>query len=250
MKAKTLRLAVILALLVITAVATLATTPTGPDSVIVRRSSTRSDFSEPPKSLNAEAGNLTELEVNITQQTDHWQGYYGNITGVITLDDASNNTMYSWTGTINAKGNIYATTNTVSNWPQVECMNTTERPGFNCTGEDEICLNISSVHSTYGMVDSDGDTVAKTFTSTNKITVDTLTLTNCPATNLYENSTAQSKKWNETLLTINNTNNLIFAVQLENDKYGFNNQTWDFQIMVAENDAAGTTQYYFYVELA
>ena len=44
-------------------------------------------------SIEAEAGNITELTIDDRRTTQAWQGYYGNITGTITLDDANNYTM-------------------------------------------------------------------------------------------------------------------------------------------------------------
>ena len=46
------------------------------------------------KTVAAQAGNVTQLTITHIMITKRWQGYYGNVTGTITLDDADNNTMY------------------------------------------------------------------------------------------------------------------------------------------------------------
>ena len=45
---------------------------------------------------------------------------------------------------------------------------------------------------------------------------------------------------------------VVYTSILENSTYGFNNQTYDFQMIVAENALEGNqpnTAYYFFVEL-
>ena len=61
-------------------------------------------------STKAEAGNVTELNISATVVTRGWQGYYGNVSGTITLDDGLNNTMYSW-ALADPEGEVYASRN-------------------------------------------------------------------------------------------------------------------------------------------
>ncbi|MEK6946851.1 MAG: hypothetical protein AABX32_04555, partial [Nanoarchaeota archaeon] len=42
-----------------------------------------------------------------TQQNTRWKGYVGNVTGTLTLDDASANTLFAWTLT-SVTGEVYA----------------------------------------------------------------------------------------------------------------------------------------------
>jgi hypothetical protein len=47
--------------------------------------------------------------------------------------------------------------------------------------------------------------------------------------------------------------NVIFSTVLELDKYGYNNQTYDFQMILPERGLDGwssSTAYYFYMELS
>jgi hypothetical protein len=258
MRAKVLRVIVVLvaiaALFLLNQVAVFAVTPYGPDNVTVVSSSTRTSFDAGAKQVAAEAGNVTQLDINITTQTDRWQGYFGNISGWITLDDAKGNSMYDWTpggGGMSPTGNIYAANETVSNWGQVKCFNTSaDQPGFNCTGTDEWCLNITHLEAGFGIGSSDADGVDETFSIKLNMTIDG-TEYDCPATHLYQNNASQTTTWNETLLTINDTNNtIIYAAMVDQDTVGFDGRPWDFQLMVTENgDVAAVTTYYFYVEL-
>jgi len=66
--------------------------PYGPTLITVDQSS-RANFSASAKQIGAQAGNVTQLTISTQVATRRWQGYYGNITGGIALDDAQSNTM-------------------------------------------------------------------------------------------------------------------------------------------------------------
>jgi len=251
-KMKTQMLRLLLCIILVVGLTTLvfATEPTGSNSIEQITSSQRTNFNDTAKTTIAQSGNLSQLEINITKQSNFWQGYYGNVSGTITLDDGNNLAMYSWGGVADVSGNIYATEAASVAWTSLLCANLNPTmQTFNCTGQNEDCLNLTDMYTKYGMNSTDKDGIDKTFTGLNNIKVDTLSLTSCPATNMYQNSSAQSTRWNETILTVNNTETLIYAAQTENNIYGFNNKTWDFQMLVGVNKAVGTTTYYFYVEL-
>ena len=204
--------------------------------------------------IYAEAGNVTQLSVfDADSTTSFWQGYYGNVSGTITLGDANNYTMYSWIGGSTTTGEIYATNETVKNWAGVECINlSTDYRGFNCQGENEQCLNITEIEDGYGMQATNADGFDETFNETlGQIQVGTVTLSDCSKTDLFVNGTrADNDYWNETVLTINDTSTIIYASIINSDTYGYNNQTWDFQMIVADNpDVGAPTKYYIYTEL-
>ncbi|MBI3027273.1 hypothetical protein HYY70_04100 [Candidatus Woesearchaeota archaeon] len=71
------------------------TEPVGPDTITIAGSGRRTNNSG-SLSLQAQAGNVTALVISSVRATQAWQGYYGNITGTIALDDANNNTLYDW----------------------------------------------------------------------------------------------------------------------------------------------------------
>ena len=167
----------------------------------------------------------------------------------ITLDDANGYTLYDWSSEdLDFVGKIYAANSSVGDWSDVVCLNLTS----DGTGTDGgSLLNVTKLEEAYGMNPSDSDGIDETFTGTLDITVGSTTLYQCPATHLYVNNQSQNLHWNETLLTENNTQTVIFATKTEQNVNGFNNNTWDFQLIVGENgDDSSTTTYYFYIELA
>ncbi len=79
--------------------------PQAPETFTVTESGRRGNQSA--QTIEAEAGNVTALSVDAQIITQAWQGYYGNITGTITLDDADNITFYDWSLS-SPTGEIYA----------------------------------------------------------------------------------------------------------------------------------------------
>ena len=51
----------------------------------------------PPNAINAEGGNVTEVNVSSAMGTTKWQGYWGNISASLILGDGAN-TFYDWSG--------------------------------------------------------------------------------------------------------------------------------------------------------
>ena len=199
-----------------------------------------------PKQVSAQGGNVTQITINASSITKRWQGYYGNISGRIRLDDAQGNTMYDWTNAgFSPIGTIFAANQTVTDWSNVICLN--------LTGDDipRQGINATILEQMYGMALSDGDGVDETFAGTESITIGTTTLSNCPSTHIYQNNQSQNTVWNETLLTQNQSRSVIYAAKVDQDTVGFDGKTWDFQMIVGENGPQqGPTQYQFYVELS
>ena len=237
--------------------------PQGPDSISVLNSG-RYQEKNTSVTIVAEAGNVTELLINDTRSTESWQGYYGNISGTITLDDASNYTLYSWSAA-SPTGEIYATNiSTGIAWATVKCLN------FNgASSSDTISyqtMNESSLENDYSINSTDNDGFSETFTQTYTcgggeaacFKIGQLTVPNatCHMVTTYVDEAAQTASFKEVLLTDNVTSGLIFAALLEDNDDGFKGgvDAHDFQMLVAENGHPGfettTTNYYFYIELA
>jgi hypothetical protein len=207
----------------------------------------------------AEAGNVTEINIFGLTQTKSWQGYYGEITGDIVLDDAQNWTMYLWPNP-EPTGEIYAVNRSATpTWSDVHC--------FNYTADGATDLNISTIEESYNMTRSDYDGINETFNTTSHplFSVGSYSIENntCPATHLFSVDTRQHYHWSEVLLS--DYDIPIFVAIIENkdipnmtDPYGFDNRTHDFQLIVPEDgtslDGSHTinenpTRYYFYVDL-
>ena len=74
------------------------------------------------QSAVAEGGNITEVTVGVSLQTNKWQGYYGTITSGFSLKNSGGTSMYDWSGTTVA-GEVYATQDsdvTAAEWAALE----------------------------------------------------------------------------------------------------------------------------------
>jgi len=193
--------------------------------------------------INTSGGTIATVYLNATTQNPRWKAYVGNVTGSLTLDDANDNTVFDWTLT-SIIGEVYATRTADSiNWTGINCSNSThisnENIALNHTNKDD---NITTTFNTQIHQDF--------FAGTREILQDT-----CFSVHTYVNSTSQTTNFEEIVLYdgTNETNgNIVYASPLEQDSYGFDNQTYDFQMILPENGLPGwksSTAYYFYVEL-
>ncbi len=232
-------------------IAVATSVPEGPTTLDIESTSRRTAVDSP--TLEAVAGNVTQLTVAGTTVTQTWQGYYGNVTGTITLDDASNNTMYDWS-LASPEGEIYASQAAVT-WTSgnVKCYDLQLTDvGYSAH------VTLSELETSLGLASDDIDGVDETFTE--GTTYDSFYVgdyqidATCPETQTYNGSeTKDSSSFQEVLLYDNTSNEIVYtAIIEETEPIGFNDQYWDFQMLVGEdghNGDTGTTTYYFYVEL-
>ncbi|MFH0978182.1 MAG: hypothetical protein V1837_02660 [Candidatus Woesearchaeota archaeon] len=231
--------------------------PVGPEKLNVVDSQRMDSWGGAP--IDAEAGNVTELFLNATSITQHWAGFYGNVSGIITLDDLSNSTMYDWL-VAEPGGAVYATPRNPPVWTAIDCLNKTSI--FN---ETELEHNLS-------MEKNDEDGVNETFCpGCNAGSKDDATTHpgffvgtkqflpgDCWALNTYVNNSRQTGDFIEVLLQ--DQRDAVYMTIIEDDspnskgkKFGFDGRLHDFQMLVGENGNGTrvwtTTTYYFYVEL-
>jgi hypothetical protein len=235
--------------------------PLGPSSFIEGESSRQVESAYPAGTHEAFAGNITRLTIHGTTQTKHWQGYYGDVTGTIVLDDAQNWTFYDWPN-LEPKGEIYATaTAATPSWTTVECFD------YMYVGSGDL----EYWEGFYNMTYNDVDGIDETFNMTSHPIFDvgnvvTIFADTCPSTYTHINNEWQDVRFVQVLLTDEN-GQLIFTTILENkdeanntDIMGFRPDiTPDFQLLVAEDGTSRTgpggtinqitTTYYFYVDL-
>ena len=239
----------------------ISTDPTGPQSITRNQDERFDPDNWPSWNIQAEAGNVTELTITSKSQTQTWQGYYGNISGTITLDDASNWTMYDW-ALSEPQGEIYASNGSSVTWSYIRCVN------YSNNGTIQYAENITRIESWLGLAADDVDGIDETFNETGNLDgatahptvyVGTYTISSgtCPAADTYQNDTTAGIQFAEILLTDNVS--IIFTTIIENDDVGvdtevqgFDNQTHDFQMLVGDDGHDGDTaitNYYFFVEL-
>src|SRR5690606_17372311 len=64
-----------------------------------------------PANRTDDGGSITTLVVDALQQTTRWKAYIGNITGTLTLDDSTGNTIFQWAlDETDVTGEIYSST--------------------------------------------------------------------------------------------------------------------------------------------
>ena len=225
-----------------------APTPGGPYNISVISSSTRG--ADAPSSISAVAGNVTQLRIYAFSQTQTWQGYYGNVTGSVTLETSQGRSIYHWELT-NPSGQIFASTSTVNFAAgNIACYNFSKTaPGyFNLTAYE----NSLSIPST--AVDGINETFNESVNYDPFYVGITYINTTCPVVYLYNASNQSSRTtYQEVLLYDNSSNRTVFTSLIRPGGIaGFNTQAWDFEMIVAENgrnDDTQPTPYYFYVAL-
>ena len=255
MKTKTLSAVVAFIIFTMIAISAFAS-PEGPGQVTRTSNQRRTaaiDNSSGGAIIPAQGGNVTSLSVNSTKVSQRWQGYYGNITGSITLDDANNKTLYSW-DLASPQGEIYASNGSeigAVSWSKVFCFNYTNNLS---NGVVPLQLfNGTDVERMVGANEYDRDSFNATFQSyfTGSFQVGSIVIDStdsCRQVSLNVNDAAQSADFQEVLLTDNSS--IIFAALLEQDATGFQSGPVDFEMVVGENgEIAAASTYYFFVEL-
>jgi hypothetical protein len=239
-------LALLLAAISVTSVYALPSGPTGPINVI----SSERYPTWGSQTVSALAGNVTQFDADSSTITRTWQGYFGDVTGIIVLGDSNNNTLYDWQ-VANPQGEIYAVrSSTVPAWLNVRCSNTSELVN------EDTALGVTW--------STDEDAVNRTFV-VHSVThptfyVSSVTITNdtCPVTGLYNSSRVKSDYFKEVLLSDGSTDPIIYTTLIAHtlnpfaESDGFDGNTHDFEMIVGENGHGTntvTSTYYFYLEL-
>lgn len=219
---------------------------------------------DPAQSIEAQAGNVTELNIYGYSPTQSWQGYFGNISGTIQLADASDNVFYNWS-LASPQGEIYATTNNSIDWSSVQCFNYTATGDYsddtaNAGSTSQFGTNLTQLEAAFGIQPDDVDGVDETFNLLGAGTHDLFFTNNlefsegeCTSTRLFSDAgVGESDKFEEVLLYDSITRSVIFTSIIDEDVLGFDGAPHDFEMLVLE-DGHGTdtdtTTYYFYVEL-
>jgi len=206
------------------------------------------DFNSTEYGPSTTAGNMTTnrstittMRISLLQQNENWKGYVGNVSGAITLDDAAAQTLYDWP-TSAFTGEVYATRFTGIDLGNVECGNSTA---------------MSSENTFFNMTDSQRDSINMTFNATAHAAFDVgltpFIADDCPSIATYVNDVAinpSSSAAFQEMLIQDTGEQLIWVARINDDTTGFDNQEYDFQMIVPESDTNSTrTTYYFYLEL-
>jgi hypothetical protein len=223
--------------------------------------SSRSLFNTSATYQQASSGNITEVIITGAGISLSWQGFYGNVTGVITLSNGNNNYIYNWS-LASPQGEIYASTNNTINWGNIQCFNFTANgtysPETAYGGTSEYGMNLSQLESYFSINESDFDGVNETFSSAIAhspffVGAHEFSSGECKSTRIYDGSgAAATGNFEEALLYEPVSTSVVYAAILENDQLGYDNAYHDFEMIVLEDGHNGNVQstpYYFFVEL-
>lgn len=191
--------------------------------------------------LATAGGSFTTLVLNVTQQNPRWKAYVGNVTGQLVLQDSNNISIYDW-AVVTITGEVFASRSNDISWDDIQCLSNA------VLLSEEIAMNITtsavdSINSTFSMSKHASFLVGSTL----------ITNSTCKAVATYINDAAQTESetadFQEILL--DDTTNLVYATILEQNAAGYDNSnTYDFQMIIAENEYTPTpTTYYFYAEI-
>ena len=180
--------------------------------------------------VSTEGGKITEVNLTADSYTERWAGFYGNVTGTISLGDGSAD-LYQWTWTPADEGEVIASTASSGiTWASLvngAAADVDTRWGFS-TGSDQAA-------------DAFGDTLT--------FTIGDQTMTNAPST-----ATLGAGTWETAIVNDGATaakTDFLFVVNIDNDASAFNSEIHDFEMIVPTNDEIDATEnYYFYVELS
>jgi len=187
-----------------------------------------------PGNATAEGGNITEVNISVTSQTSVWQGFYGEVTGAITLEDSAGNVLFRFNQTgLAGTGEVYASRNSAVTFGSIATS-------MNFCTVDELLTGTGS------------DRVNSTFTNNTNpsflVGAINITATSSCATNTF-NSTGANIHYDEIILNDTTSTIPVYATLIETSEVGFNGQNNDYQLIVPENLTSATTLYFFYAEL-
>jgi len=197
--------------------------------------------------VNVSGGYIAYLNITANMQDLKWKAFVGIVSGKFALSDSNGSTIYDWS-LASITGRVFSTRNSSSvNWTGIQCANKTWLEWEN--GQ----MNHTGLY----------DNISVTFNSTNHTSfyVGAVPIANntCSSLATYRNSAPQSTYFQEVALTDSSSytsgsgGKIVYSTKIEPHVTGFNNQPYDFQMIVPENGAPGyngITPYYLYVELS
>ncbi|MGY4884429.1 MAG: hypothetical protein ACP5NZ_02510 [Nanobdellota archaeon] len=237
-------------------------TGTGAVGVNVTNISSSHQNATPPGSLDAFAGNVTEITtpegLGITQA---WAGYYGNISGTIQLADNTDKVMYNWS-LASPEGQVFASINNSIVWNYIQCFNFTASGTYTDeSGNGGLTnlhgTNLSILESQYNIRAGDLDGVDETFSllgagthNTFYVNSNEFTEGECQNTRIFDSTgTGNDDNFEEVIMYEPSTYSVIFGALLNENVPGFDHNPHDFEMIVLEDGHftdTETTIYYFY----
>ena len=210
-----------------------------PAGATITGNTTASAGSTVPGNRNDSGGTITTLVMNTVQQDSAWKGYVGNVSGLLTLDDALGNTIYNWQ-LASVTGKVFASRSSSITWNLINCS---------------VQADVDTEQTALAFASTDSDSINRTFASTNhkSFLVATRNMTSCRFTPTFVADAAQTANaaslFQEILL--DDGTSFVYSTIIEaSSPNGFDNETRHFQLIVPQSKATSVpTPYYFYIEL-
>jgi hypothetical protein len=212
-----------------------------PGGATISSASTAGTPSPTPGNRSDTRGTITTIILSATTQDSRWKAYVGNISGKLSLDDATGNTIYDWPLSVGKTGEVYITRALSPTWGGIACINSS---------------NLISEGARFFMSGADNDNINRTFNYSlhQSVVIGAVTIaTNtCNSTATYINDSRQNMSasvYFQELLLQDNVSNVIYTTLINASMTGFDTNQWDFQAIVPENNTGVATTYYFFTEL-
>jgi hypothetical protein len=207
----------------------------GATSVTSGASSKASFVNTSTATIGVEAGNVTELNITGTAVSTHWAGFYGEITGDITLSTSDGSVFYNWTGLGALSGEVFASTDNAVSWGGIGCASAGE---------------VSAIELALGIAATDADSIGLTYSGNAHpdFTVGGASISGCNSTNAYTDTGLDPSAFHQILLT-DGEGDAVYTTLINESTTGFNAAAHDFELLAGESDGAGATAMYFYLEL-
>ena len=213
-----------------------------PTGTTISSNSTDPGGSSNPSNRSDSGGTITTMVLDAFQQNTKWKAYIGNITGSLTLDDSSGNTIYDWS--LNAagiSGEVYVSRASSISWSLIDCavqgIIDTEHTALSIGGGDADSINATYNYTTHNSIVVAGQT----------INADACGF----ATHTFESDTRQAQgSANFQAVLLDDDTNLVYATPISQDTTAYDSSTpVDFQVIVADDPSTADTTYYFYAEI-
>ena len=188
------------------------------------------------RSIDAK-GTITTVTLSSTQQDYKWKAYVGNVTGKLALSNAGGQAIYDWTsGT--PTGEVYVSRFSSITWASIACA-------------DQTAINNEQTGISMGTGIRDNINATFNYTTHTPFLTGVVPLSGCRSTATYVNNAAQSMssaRFQEILLM--SGGNLVYAGLINASSAGYDNNNYDFQMIIAENESSTIpSTYFFWVEL-
>ncbi len=196
----------------------------------------------PPEARTDPGGTITTMILDVVQQNPRWKAYVGNLTGVLTLDDASGQSIFRWElGAEDISGNVFITRGNDVDWT-----------GIDCSLETEIVDEDTSLGFTSSWADSINMTFSETTHPAISVGQVNIGADTCRSTSTFVNNDPQAQASADfPLILLSSGTDVVYATPLNQGSQSFSTgKLVDFQSIVPDVEGSSTTTYYFYAEIS